>query len=363
MTVRLSGKIGVLAAALATLVMGLAACIPGGSSITGLKGSFDNAAFGDGSLYVSGIDGYLYSMDMGFSANSAAAQSGESRTGSDILSLNWRVAVGDETEPAPLIGGPVFVPDPDLPMVLVGSEDGNFYAFDADNRGDPLWIFTTGGRVWSTPVVKDGIVYFGSHDKYVYALRVGDGTEKWRFKTGGSVAGRPLIFRDMIIVGSFDKMLYAIDANDGSFRWSVSGENWFWAGAVADERSIFAGNMDGNIYAVDGEGNLLWKHDLGSAIVSRPALIAGGLVAAGKHGRVVNLLDTKPDTASSNRVIDTEFVSDSEIKSPMFVSGNTIYLGTQGSTIIRIDVNTNRAGRLDLDEAWCFDTDQDLECN
>ena len=108
---------------------------------------------------------------------------------------------------------------------------------------------------------------------------------------------------------------------------------------------------------------LLWKFDSGSAIVSRPAVVAGGLVVAGKHGRVVNLLDTKPDTSESNRVLDTEFISDSEIKSPMFVAGNTVYVGTQGSTIIRINVGTNRAGRLDMDEIWCFDTKEDIECN
>ena len=357
-TVHRTGKGRLLAAAFAVLAIGLAGCFPGGDSIQGLKGSFDNPAFGEQLLYVSGIDGYLYAMDMGLPGPSPNAQ-----IGSDILELGWRVAVGGEPEPAPLIGGPVFVPDPDLPIVMVGSEDGNFYAFDADVGGDPLWTFATEGSIWSTPVVKDGIVYFGSHDEYVYALTVVDGKEKWRFKTGGTVAGRPLLFRDLVVVGSFDRMLYGIDANNGTLRWTLKAGNWFWAGAVADERSIFAPNMDGYIYAVNAEGDFLWKYDLGSAIVSRPAMVAGGLVVAGKDGRVVNLLDTRPDTSDSNRVIDTEFIGDSEIKSPFFVAGNTLYVGTQGSTIIRIDVGTNRAGRLDLDEAWCLDTKDDIECN
>ena len=114
----------------------------------------------------------------------------------------------------------MFVSDPDLPMVMVGSEDGNLYAFDAIEGGDPLWTFSTGGSIWSTPVVKDGIVYFGSHDEYLYALSIGEGKEKWRFKTNGTVAGRPLLFRDLVVVGSFDKKLYGIDASNGSLRWS-----------------------------------------------------------------------------------------------------------------------------------------------
>ena len=356
MTIR---KAWIFVVAWGVLAIGLAACTPGGD-IRGLKGSFDNPAFGERVLYVSGIDGYLYAMSMDIELLS---QSAGSQSGFGILDFAWRVAVGGEPEPQPLIGGPVLFPDPDLPLVMVGSEDGNFYAFDAEEGGDPLWTFTTGGSIWSTPVIGNGTVYFGSHDEYVYALAVGDGTERWRFKTGGTIAGRPLLFRDLVVVGSFDRKLYGIDASSGSLRWTIEGGNWFWAGAVADQRSIFAPNMDGNIYAVNAEGELLWKYDLGSAIVSRPALVSGGLAVAAKKGRVVLLLDTKPDTADSNRVIDTEFISDSEIKSPIFVSGNTIYVGTQGSTIIRIDVSANRAGRLDLDEAWCLDTEDNVECN
>ena len=362
MMIQRLGNGRLLAVALSVMAIALAACLPGGGGVGGLKGAFDNPAFGEGILYVSGIDGYLYAMDSGDLGSSPNAQGG----GSAILELAWKVAVGGEPDPEPLIGGPVFVPDPDLPIVMVGSEDGNFYAFDAEKGGDPLWTFATGGKIWSTPVVKDGIVYFGSHDDNVYALGVGDGSEKWRFNTGGAVSGRPLLFRDLVVVGSFDRKLYGIDASSGTLRWSLEGDNWFWAGAVADERSIFAPNMDGNIYAVNAEGELLWKYDLGSAIVSRPALVSGGLAVAGKKGRdggVVKLLDTRPDTANSNRVIDTEFVSDSEIKAPIFVAGNTLYVGTQGSTIIRIDVGTNRAGRLDLDEAWCLDTKDNVECN
>ena len=126
---------------------------------------------------------------------------------------------------------------------------------------------------------------------------------------------------------------------------------------------LFPGG-DGWLYSFEPEdGDLLWKFDAGSAIVSRPAVVAGALVVAGKHGRVVNLIDTKPDTSESNRVLDTEFISDSEIKSPMFVVGNTVYVGTQGSTIIRINVGANRAGRLDMDEVWCLNTEEDIECN
>ncbi len=211
-----SGKAIFLAVVMAVLAIGVAACMPGGSDIRGLKGSFDNPAFGDQLLYVSGIDGYLYALEL-----SVPGLTPDTRSSSGILDLVWRAAVGGEPEPEPLIGGPVFVSDPDLPMVMVGSEDGNLYAFDAIEGGDPLWTFSTGGSIWSTPVVKDGIVYFGSGDKKVYALVTRTGAKLWDYETGGGVDSSPAIGSDgTVYVGSWDDKLYALDGKTGAKKWS-----------------------------------------------------------------------------------------------------------------------------------------------
>jgi len=50
-----------------------------------------------------------------------------------------------------------------------------------DARGKPLWSFTANGRISSPPVVVENLCLFGSHDGWVYALRVADGSQAWRF--------------------------------------------------------------------------------------------------------------------------------------------------------------------------------------
>ena len=57
---------------------------------------------------------------------------------------------------------------------FIGSNDGNRYALNA-NTGDELWSYTTGGSIFSSPAVVNGVVYFGSHDHNVYALNSGTG--------------------------------------------------------------------------------------------------------------------------------------------------------------------------------------------
>ena len=49
------------------------------------------------------------------------------------------------------------------------------------------WQFHTDGRVYSSPAIVKGIVYFGSTDHYLYAVDQQTGTLKWKAKTGSLV--------------------------------------------------------------------------------------------------------------------------------------------------------------------------------
>ena len=334
-----------LVAAVSVLSMALLAC--GGSEN---QGAYDTPVIGDGVMYVSGVDGRLQAIGI------------DPVTGDAARERSWSEPVGDEFALRPLVSGPALYDHPDGPLVLVGSEDGNLYAYDAVTGGNSVWTFQTGDKIWSTPVVKDGLAFFGSHDHNIYAVNLVDGTEEWRFPTGGVVAGKPLLFGDLVVVGSFDKWLYALEAESGALAWQLPGDNWFWAGAVADGNTIFAPNMDGKIYAVNRQGELLWTHDLGSAIVSRPALVSNILVVAAKNSGHVTLLSTDPGVSDADRMIQSDFVTNGEIKAPLFVSGNTVYVGTQDSTVIRLDIRADRAGRPGLDKVWCWDTNSNSSC-
>ncbi len=50
-----------------------------------------------------------------------------------------------------------------------------------------LWNYTTGGYVWRSFAIVNGIVYFGSNDMNLYALNASTGTLAWKYKTGNAV--------------------------------------------------------------------------------------------------------------------------------------------------------------------------------
>jgi outer membrane protein assembly factor BamB len=344
--------------AAAALVITAAGCAQSGG-IRGVGGAYNHPVVGERLVYLTGIDGYLYAFDKA--------------TGS-IDQPGWRAPVGKGKKLKPLVAGPVLARLPgaearsgdgsgqDRQMVVVASEDGNVYAFDARD-GEQLWQFPAGDKVWSTPVIRDGVVYFGSQDHNIYAIYLADGKKKWQFKTGAAVAGRPLLFGDLVVAGSFDRKLYGISADDGSLRWSFEGDNWFWAGPVADEGSIFAPSMDGNVYALDRDGKLRWKHDMGSPIVSTPVLHSRGLVVIGKDAKL-SLLNTRPAEAGTARELTSPlFVRDAEVKAPLFIKGDSVFIGAQDSTVTRIDIKVKGAGNVSFNQAWCFNTKEErAEC-
>ena len=282
-----------------------------------IEGTHNNVVVGEFLVYATSSDGFLYALE---------------KEGLQFGEKGWPEEVGprDGEGPQPLIAGPALwiPPESNRQIVLVASEDGSLYAYDASPQdlvdqftGRLLWSFATGDKIWSTPAIDEGTAYFGSHDNNVYAVYLDEGRdtrEKWRFATGGTVASRPLIFGDMVIVGSFDKKLYALDADDGTLRWTFEGNNWFWAGAVAGENTIYAPSMDGNVYALDAGGNLRWKHQMGSPIVSTPVLTTGGLVVAGKDGKV-SLLIADPAPLGQSQQISVFTLRDTEVNAPLSI--------------------------------------------
>ena len=326
-----------------------------------IGGVYNPPVVGPELLYVSALNGTLYAIDK--------------RTG-QLGNLGWSVIVGNPDDPHPLVSGAAL--SPDKSTIVVGSTDGNLYAYDARTgmlrSGYPFE--SPQDMIWSTPVIDDGVVYFGSHDNNIYAVDLASGTEKWRRETGGAVIASPLVFKNRIIVGSFDRKLYVLREEDGIPLWGdespfpgmktfSKADNWFWAGVVADNSTVFAANMDGNIYAVDNEGNLRWKQQLDSPIASTPVVVPTGLVVATKKGEVKRL------DLSSGTVNGLPRLT-SEVRAPLSVSStvnpniidfsqedqsDSVFIGTYDGLVYRLRVNSNQ----NQSHLWCFDSKEQIQ--
>jgi outer membrane protein assembly factor BamB len=86
--------------------------------------------------------------------------------------LRWKTKLGGRLT-SPVISG--------NRLVVALSDSHSVAALDT-KHGSPLWQYTTGGRIDSPPALYKDMAIVGSHDGYVYCLRLSDGQLAWRFR-------------------------------------------------------------------------------------------------------------------------------------------------------------------------------------
>ncbi len=105
--------------------------------------------------------------------------------------------------------------------------------------------------VASSPAIGyDGTIYFGSYDKYLYAVNP-DGSRKWSYKTGGAILSSPIVdINDCIYFGGQDGFFYSLNP-DSSLRWQkYIGAEVQSSPTIGSSGNIYFGSNDKSLYAI-----------------------------------------------------------------------------------------------------------------
>ncbi len=145
-------------------------------------------------------------------------------------------------------------------LVHFGSLDNRHYALSID--GDLLWNFKTNHFVATCPTVYKNTIYFGSYDKYFYALKASSGDFVWRCLTNGGIESSPIIKNDTIFFGSVDGFIYALRL-DGFMEWKFMTNHTVGCSPIINNDIIFIGSFDGYLYSLTLDGELIWKFRTG----------------------------------------------------------------------------------------------------
>lgn len=81
------------------------------------------------------------------------------------------------------------------------------------------WKYKTGGAVKASPVVVDGMLYVGSEDKNFYAFDALTGSVKWSFSAGAAIYTSATVYKDTVFFVAMNGTLYALDARTGAKKW------------------------------------------------------------------------------------------------------------------------------------------------
>ena len=123
-------------------------------------------------------------------------------------------------------------------------------------------MFRTNGAIGHSPMFHDGVLYFGSMDRHLYAVRASDGKKLWSFEATEGIWVAPLVFQGRVLFGARDGVFYALDAADGTLTWShPTGDRILTTASIADDADhVLFASEDMHAYCFHIEsGRLRWK--------------------------------------------------------------------------------------------------------
>jgi outer membrane protein assembly factor BamB len=263
----------------------------------------------------------------------------------------------------------------------VPSHTGSVETRGVGTLGRVAWRFETRGPVRSTPALAGGVLYFGSSDGHLYAVRATDGEPLWTFEASAPVASSPAVTDRAVIFADRANVFYALDRRDGGLLWSRETgpdrplswgrEGWDYLsaspvllsdgnlaagdladgdladGELGDGGLALIGSGDGTLYALDAEsGEERWRFETERRIRSTPA-VADGVAYFGGGDGVFYALDvgsgetrwTFETTGVGLNSADFGF-DRTQIQGSAAIADGTVYFGSRDGSLYALDAAT-----------------------
>ncbi len=214
-----------------------------------------------------------------------------------------------------------------------------------------LWSFEVAGAITSSPVVKDGRVYFGADDNNLHCVDVASGEELWSFATEDMIEAPPSWIDGTVYIGSNDFFFYAIDAISGELRWKYeTGDKIMGAANYIETEAglcIVVGSYDNNLYGLRADnGEKLWHYATDNFLNGTPA-VDGDITCFGGCDAILHVVSVMDGSA----VTSVPLGSDSQIAGSVAIEDGKAYFGHYGNQFVCIDLATQET-------LWHYDSDR-----
>lgn len=246
--------------------------------------------------------------------------------------------------------------------------------------GDIKWKFKTDGKIFSSPIAQNGVVFIGSEDGFLYAIEEKSGKLKWKFKANGAIHSSPSIYENTIFFGSFDGYYYAVNTKTGKEIWKfqTGGENWYgevgmwgmkpkemlmddlWDFYLSSPviykdnktATVLFGSSDGNVYSLDAKkGNLNWKFKTEGPIHSTPVLDKNTLYIGGWDAKLY-AINCKTGKEKWKFSTGTK-MGFKGIQSSVAVADGMVYFGARDPFFFALDSETGKlVWKYDAKKSW-----------
>lgn len=266
------------------------------------------AVVSEGVAYVSNLSGRLRALSM----------------------RNGKVLWSRQTPNGKMAASPAVVGD----RIVAHGMDGNVWLLDRET-GKVRRRFNVGSPIESSPVVADGVDYFGAWNGNVYALDLARGRLRWVFGAGAKITSSVALAGNRLFVGDYGGRVWSL-TRSGRVRWVRSvGGRVYGTPAVTAGRVFVPSSTGRSLTAFSLSGRRLWTVSTGSYVYSSPAVWAGR-VYFGSHNGVLYCVSLR-----TGRVL-WRVASGRPVSGAPTVVAGVVYFGNTGRRLYGVDARTGR---------------------
>ena len=194
-------------------------------------------------------------------------------------------------------------------IVYVGTGEKGLIALKLDpatKKGEVLWTFKVEFGIRSSAGVRDGRVFFGDDLGVFWAVDAKRGEQVWKFDTdtGSEIISSPTFFGDRLVFGSYDAMLYCLDRPKGELQWKFPTDGPVHCTPAVSHGYTFIAGCDEQLRTVAlADGKQTTALPLGSYSAASPAVLNDRLFV-GTLGNQVTCIRWHGGQASAGRVAE-----------------------------------------------------------
>ncbi|HZO49926.1 MAG TPA: PQQ-binding-like beta-propeller repeat protein [Gaiellaceae bacterium] len=267
------------------------------------------AVVSDGRAFVGNYRGHVFALDM--------------RTG--------RVAWSYRPRRGKMASSPAVAGD----EVVVHGMDGAVRVLDRSS-GRLRWSVWIGSPIESSPVVVDGVDYFGAWNGRVYALDLRARRLRWVRSFGAKITSSPALAAGRLYVGDYAGRLLVLAQRSGRLLWSRAVDGRVYgAPAVAGGRVFVPSSTGNSLTAFSTSGSFLWRRRTGGYVYSSPAAW-GGRVFFGSYDGVLYCLSAR--TGGTLWSVG----AGGPVSGAVVLVGGVVYAGSTWGSIVGADARTGR---------------------
>ncbi|HXR12544.1 MAG TPA: PQQ-binding-like beta-propeller repeat protein, partial [Gaiellaceae bacterium] len=168
--------------------------------------------------------------------------------------------------------------------LVVHSMDGHVFLLDRAN-GAVRWSYDVGSAIESSPIVRDGVDYFGTWDGRLVALDLRRHRVRWVRSLGAKITSSASIAGGRLFIGDYAGRLWAVSPRTGATQWEASVNGRIYGTpAVLQGRVFVPSSTGGSLTAFSTSGRYLWRVSTGAYVYSSPAAWGGRVFFGSYNG-------------------------------------------------------------------------------